>query len=245
MVMDEDEWEGIEPSSRKFEEKCCYYFQPRGEGNAITAIFENPTHLEKLANRPVVGNTGVNLYLLLNYIGILDSNLSKEFDGQLDKLKICIVNAMRVFGDVANFLPVAKKWVIADNFPALRQAVRGCSLLLLFGKSAELAYRLLRFRNCVSGIKAISVYHLSDTALCRLNKTSIECYLKQRKCVLKDADIVGRSGPQLKLIADYISAQYDNTECSFVEISEFTKFCIENGLMVWNANVTVEAKERE
>ena len=219
------EWSKIHLSKAKFDGKLCYYYQPAAKGVNIAAIFENPTHLEFLAKRPVVGETGVNLYRLLEYLKLLGFHIKYRYPDCLDKMRICIVNATNVYGNVDGLSKVAKQHLIASNYPALKCAVENKSLILVFGETADLASDLLKGKGLIEGSAiVIAVYHLSPRVFSGLNVEKINEYLdKNSKVLLKDCDNT-KVSLGLKLIASYIFKKYGELELDEGESSRYAPF---------------------
>ena len=139
------------------------YYQPfQGEGKKITCVFENPTWLEELHQRPVAGVAGSRLCGLFKILRHMDCQLTKDLKTQLFRRRVCIVNGVRKVSSVS----IKRKdylSLIDDNQKTLRCAISNADMIICFGGRAEMALKKVD-----AGVKYAKTYHLCGRAFNRL-----------------------------------------------------------------------------
>ena len=214
----------------QFDPKKNYsFYQPPVDGNSILAVFENPTWKEQLLNRPVMGETGIHLSLLLDILRNMRCEFSEHFRNQLYKYHIGIVNAIRFSGDLSNVKQCVLEKLIEENGEILAHAVNNSKLVLLFGENAQNAYIWYRKHSGINLLKqhqcVISVYHLSNRALAQIgNASAISKFLK-RKSLVGFIPLLPMES-KLAVIAEYIAYTYErqnNCPFSFEDFQSFIK----------------------
>lgn len=192
------------------------YYQPfMCDGKKITCVFENPTWLEELLQRPVAGIAGSRLCVLFKILRHMDCKLSSDFDSQLFRHRVCIVNGVReVYSTSANISDCKYRELVKANEGKLKEAVEDACLVVCFGNRAEIAMREIGYRG-----KYVKVYHLSDKGL--------------GKIILLDDILSAYNFPasfrglaRLIVVAEYLATWYDaviSVDKELISFSEFTK----------------------
>lgn len=198
------------------------YYQPfMCDGKKITCVFENPTWLEELLQRPVAGIAGSRLCVLFKILRNMMCRLRDDYSSQLYRHRVCIVNGARKVSSKSikkDYRGLAEK-----NIATLKDAVLGSSLVICFGKNAQKAFnvtcRSLKKdkAEAISDIQSVEVYHLCGTAY---NRLSVLDGLMQKYNLSEH--LRGMVG--LIVIAEYLATWYDMACChkKMMPFSEFS-----------------------